>query len=79
MAVREKTGPLDLVTDADEAAERVMTAGLHRRFPGCVVVGEEAAPADPAQLRALAGAELAFVVDPIDGTANFAAGLPLFG
>jgi len=77
--VRTKTGPLDLVTAADEAAEVMITDGLHRLFPGCVVVGEEATSADPTRLQALAGAELAFVVDPIDGTANFAAGLTLFG
>ena len=75
---REKTGPLDLVTTADEAAERAITAALQRRFPGCLVVGEEAAAADPALLEGLATAELAFVVDPVDGTSNFAAGLPLF-
>src|ERR1019366_7923884 len=78
-AVRMKTGPLDLVTEADEAAERRITAGLRREFPGCVVIGEEAASANPDLLKDLAGAELAFVIDPIDGTANFAAGLPLFG
>jgi len=78
-AVRTKTGPLDLVTEADEAAEKMITEGLLRAFPGCVVVGEEAASADPDLLRTLVGAELAFVVDPVDGTANFAAGLPLFG
>jgi fructose-1,6-bisphosphatase/inositol monophosphatase family enzyme len=78
-AVRAKSGPLDLVTDADEAAERVITAGLQARFPGCVVVGEEATSADPSLLGRLAGADLAFVVDPVDGTANFAAGLPVFG
>ena len=44
-AVKMKTGPLDLVTEADEAAERQITAGLRREFPGCVVVGEEAASA----------------------------------
>ena len=77
--VRTKTGPLDLVTDADEAAERVIAAGLAARFPGCLVVGEEAAAADPALLERLAGAELAFVVDPVDGTANFVAGVPVFG
>lgn len=77
--VRTKTGPLDLVTDADEAAERVIAAGLAARFPGCLVVGEEAAAADPALLAGLGEADLAFVVDPVDGTANFAAGLPLFG
>jgi len=77
--VRAKSGPLDLVTDADEAAERVIEAGLAVRFPGCVVVGEEAASADPGLLARLKDADLAFVVDPVDGTANFAAGLPLFG
>jgi fructose-1,6-bisphosphatase/inositol monophosphatase family enzyme len=44
-----------------------------------VVVGEEAASADPSLLGGLAGADLSFVVDPVDGTANYAAGLPLFG
>jgi fructose-1,6-bisphosphatase/inositol monophosphatase family enzyme len=78
-SVRAKTGPLDLVTVADEAAERRITAGLHRRFPGCAVVGEEAASADPSVMDALTTADLAFVVDPIDGTSNYAAGIPLFG
>jgi fructose-1,6-bisphosphatase/inositol monophosphatase family enzyme len=78
-AVKMKTGPLDLVTEADEAAERRITAGLRREFPGCVVIGEEAASANPELLRDLADADLAFVVDPVDGTANFAAGLALFG
>ncbi len=78
-AVRTKSGPLDLVTDADEAAERVIEAGLAARFPGCLVVGEEAAASDPRLLSRLGAADLAFVVDPVDGTANFAAGLPLFG
>ena len=78
-AVRSKTGPLDLVTDADEGAERIIAAGLAARFPGCLVVGEEGTAADPGLLGRLADADLAFVVDPVDGTANFAAGLPLFG
>ena len=78
-AVRSKTGPLDLVTDADEAAERVITAGLEKLFPGSVVVGEEATAADPSLLGRLADADLAFVVDPVDGTANVAGGVPLFG
>lgn len=77
-AVRQKSGPLDLVTDADEAAERVIAAGIAARWPGALVVGEEAAAADPALLARLAAAELAFVVDPLDGTFNFAGGVPLF-
>jgi fructose-1,6-bisphosphatase/inositol monophosphatase family enzyme len=76
--VRTKTGPHDLVTAADEAAERAIAAALHRAFPGCLVVGEEAAAADPSLLEGVGRAELAFVVDPVDGTSNFVAGLPLF-
>jgi fructose-1,6-bisphosphatase/inositol monophosphatase family enzyme len=78
-AVRQKSGPLDLVTDADEAAEAMITQGLTRLFPGCLVVGEEAAARDPSLLLRLKDADLAFVVDPVDGTSNYAAGLPLFG
>lgn len=78
-AVRAKSGPLDLVTEADEAAERMITTGLRRIFPGCLVVGEEAASSDQRLLDGLADAELAFTVDPIDGTSNYAAGVPLFG
>jgi fructose-1,6-bisphosphatase/inositol monophosphatase family enzyme len=78
-AVRAKSGALDLVTDADEAAERVITAGLRARFPGALIVGEEAAARDPSLLDALAAAPLAFTVDPVDGTWNFAHGVPLFG
>lgn len=78
-AVRQKTGPLDLVTEADEAAERAISEALARHFPGAVIVGEEATSANPSLLNGLADAELAFVIDPVDGTANFVAGLPLFG
>ena len=78
-SVRAKSGPLDLVTEADEAAERVIEAGLRAIFPGCVVVGEEGTAADATLLTRLRDADLAFVVDPVDGTANFAAGVPLFG
>ncbi len=76
--VRTKTDALDVVTEADTAAEAAITAGLLRRFPGAVVVGEEATAADPSLLGRLGEADLVFVVDPVDGTANFADGLPLF-
>ena len=78
-AIREKTHGLDLVTDADEAAERAIEAGLGHAFPGCLVVGEEGVSADPSRLRGLGDADLAFILDPVDGTLNFASGLPLFG
>jgi fructose-1,6-bisphosphatase/inositol monophosphatase family enzyme len=77
--VRAKSGPLDLVTDADEGAERRIAAALAARFPGSLVVGEEAAAADASLLDRLAEAEVAIVLDPLDGTFNFANGVPLFG
>jgi fructose-1,6-bisphosphatase/inositol monophosphatase family enzyme len=77
--IRHKTSSFDLVTDADEAAEAAIAAALQREFPGCAVVGEEAAAHDPTLLDTLSEANLAFVVDPVDGTKNFSAGLPLFG
>ena len=77
--IRTKSGPLDLVTVADEAAETLITEGLSRLFPDALIVGEEAASRHPALLGRLSGAERAIVVDPIDGTSNYAAGVPLFG
>jgi fructose-1,6-bisphosphatase/inositol monophosphatase family enzyme len=76
---REKSSRQDLVTDADEAAEAAITAALSKAFPGCAVIGEEATERDPALLDRLAEPDLAFVIDPIDGTKNFASNLPLFG
>jgi fructose-1,6-bisphosphatase/inositol monophosphatase family enzyme len=77
--VRHKSSVFDPVTEADEAAERFISAALRASFPGALIVGEEAASADPSLLDRLGDAPLAFVVDPIDGTRNFVAGLPLFG
>jgi fructose-1,6-bisphosphatase/inositol monophosphatase family enzyme len=78
-AVRHKSSAFDPVTEADEAAERAISVQLRASFPGALIVGEEATSADPSLLHHLEDAPLAFVVDPIDGTRNFIAGLPLFG
>ncbi|KAB0680870.1 inositol monophosphatase family protein [Aureimonas leprariae] len=77
--IREKTSAIDLVTEADEAAERFIKAECAEHFAGALFVGEESVAADPALLGKLGDADLAIVVDPIDGTANFATGLPVFG
>ena len=71
-AVRLKTSAIDLVTDADEAAERVIEAELLRAFPGALVIGEEGVSQHPRRLEGLGEAEFAFIIDPIDGTFNFA-------
>ncbi|WP_312431936.1 inositol monophosphatase family protein [Achromobacter sp.] len=78
-AVRGKSSPRDLVTDADEAAERLIAARLAKLHPGAVLIGEEASARNPALLNMLVDADLAFLIDPIDGTRNYVAGLPLFG
>jgi fructose-1,6-bisphosphatase/inositol monophosphatase family enzyme len=77
--VRMKTEAIDLVTEADEAAERVIRKGIESLMPEALFVGEESVAADPDLLGRLQGADLAVVVDPIDGTFNFASGLTLFG
>ena len=76
--VQVKTEAIDLVTEADIATENVIKARMAEWMPDALFVGEESVAADPALLPRLATADLAVVVDPIDGTANYAAGLPLF-
>ena len=72
-AVRGKSSPRDLVTDADEAAERLIAARLAKLHPGAVLIGEEASARNPALLNMLVDADLAFLIDPIDGTRNYVA------
>ncbi|MBX3597108.1 MAG: inositol monophosphatase family protein [Rhizobiaceae bacterium] len=77
--VREKTSAQDVVTDADVNAERYMTGLLRKRYPEALIVGEEAHAENESVLDGLADAPLAFVIDPVDGTFNFAAGVQPFG
>jgi 3'-phosphoadenosine 5'-phosphosulfate (PAPS) 3'-phosphatase len=58
--VRRKSSTFDLVTEADEAAEVVITAALKSAFPDGVVIGEESTHRTPALLQTIADAELAF-------------------
>ncbi len=66
----------DLVTIADREAEAMLAEGLATILPGLAIVGEEAAHADASVLERLSGD--CWIIDPIDGTANFAAGKPPF-
>ncbi|MBB3657047.1 fructose-1,6-bisphosphatase/inositol monophosphatase family enzyme [Rhizobium sp. BK650] len=77
--VRAKTEATDLVTEADEQAERIMKAEAQRLWPEALFIGEESVAADAALLDELAAADLAIIVDPVDGTFNFASGIPAFG
>jgi fructose-1,6-bisphosphatase/inositol monophosphatase family enzyme len=70
--------PGDLVTVADRAAEEALGVALGRLVPGSVVVGEEAVGADARVLLALADDAPVWVIDPIDGTHNYATDNPRF-
>lgn len=67
----------DPVTIADREAEAMLAEGLAALDPTRAIVGEEAAHTDPAVLDRLAGS--CWIVDPLDGTRNFARGLAPFG
>ena len=70
----DKKGDIDLVTEIDLAIEREFRAMIAERFPDHEVLGEEFGQAgDRARIP-----EYCWVFDPIDGTTNYAHGLPIF-
>jgi myo-inositol-1(or 4)-monophosphatase len=67
-----------LVTEVDHAMQAAIQADLAAAFPDAGLLGEEMEPAE--HRRALAGAETGlWCLDPLDGTSNFAVGIPIFG
>lgn len=68
----------DFVTVADREAEEILAAGLARLLPEATIIGEEATHFDPALIDRL-GDPLCWIIDPLDGTHNFAHGKPPFG
>ncbi len=70
--------PGETVTPADTAAE-AMLARLLPQIAPAVVVGEEGVETDPSLLGRIAGPDPVWIVDPVDGTANFSKGLSRFG
>ena len=70
--------PDDVVTVADHESEAILTGLLADLLPHAEIVGEEAAFADAAILERLREG-LCWIVDPLDGTNNFASGKPPFG
>ena len=69
----ERKGSIDLVTDADRASEEAMVGFLRARFPAAAILAEESG-----EHSGSARTELRFFVDPLDGTTNYAHGLPHF-
>lgn len=68
----------DVVTIADTESEIMLAEGLSKILPEAAIVGEEAAHADPAIFDRLSN-KLCWIIDPLDGTNNYAAGKPPFG
>ncbi|MXW85625.1 MAG: inositol monophosphatase [Boseongicola sp. SB0673_bin_14] len=77
--IEGKSNASDLVTVADRAAENRIAEEVSQLFPSALIVGEEAVAMNPALLDRMTDSEITVIVDPIDGTWNYANGLPLFG
>lgn len=68
----DKKGTIDLVTEIDVAVERMFRAMIRERFPGHRVLAEELGGGEEPASR------FCWIFDPLDGTTNFAHGLPIF-
>lgn len=67
----EHKGSIDLVTEVDKASEALLVGGLQKTFPEHDFLAEEHVYADR-------GASHKWIIDPLDGTTNFAHGFPWF-
>jgi fructose-1,6-bisphosphatase/inositol monophosphatase family enzyme len=68
----------EIVTAADIASETKLSAALTGLLPGSVVVGEEGFAADETIIEHLSRDAAVWIIDPLDGTRNFAEGRPIF-
>ncbi|WP_118976290.1 inositol monophosphatase family protein [Taibaiella koreensis] len=69
-AVSHKEGINNLVTEVDQASERLITSIIRERYPDHGIIGEEYGAHD-------ASSRYKWIIDPIDGTVNYAHGIPL--
>jgi myo-inositol-1(or 4)-monophosphatase len=66
----EFKGSRDIVTDVDKRSEELILGALQRSFPGDAWLAEESGPAG--------SSSRTWLVDPLDGTINFANGIPIY-
>ncbi|MFZ0170878.1 MAG: inositol monophosphatase family protein [Acidimicrobiales bacterium] len=71
-SVRSKSSRTDLVTEADQASERLIVSRLAAARPGDAILAEEGGSSEGTS-------GLTWIVDPLDGTLNFVSGLRVFG
>jgi len=74
----ERKGRIDLVTEYDRRSERVLLDAIARRTPGAAVLAEESGAHAGAPAGAGATGALRWILDPLDGTTNFAHNYPFF-
>ena len=72
----ERKGRIDLVTEYDRRSERLLIEGIRRRFPDHAVLAEESGT--HAGAGGGAQAKVRWLIDPLDGTTNFAHNYPFF-
>lgn len=73
LTIQEKSGPHDVVTQFDKAAEQAIIDTISQTFPDHAFLGEETG------IRGIPNSQITWVIDPIDGTWNFARQIPSFG
>lgn len=67
----EYKGPIDLVTEIDKQADALLVERILSRFPGHSIIAEESGVTSGSQ-------QHSWYIDPVDGTSNYAHGLPIF-
>lgn len=70
-SIEFKTNELNLVTETDKASEKLITNFIKKKYPSHGILAEEGSESNKS-------AEYLWVIDPLDGTTNFAHGLPIF-
>ncbi len=73
-SIEFKTNELNLVTETDKASEKLITDFIKKKYPSHGILAEEGSEANHDKV----GTEYLWVIDPLDGTTNFAHGLPIF-
>ena len=71
--IRSKSAPMDLVTKADFQSEKILKSFISSNFPSDEILAEESGMDHRTR-----ASDITWILDPIDGTINFAHGLPLF-
>jgi len=71
LKIEYKSNESDLVTNIDKASEKLITDFVKKKYPSHGILAEESG-------RIKEGTEYIWIIDPLDGTVNFAHGLPIF-